>query len=181
MRRNPVFIGLMALALSLSGCLTVPPQTQAMWAFDIEMALRTPPDRLRTMADGGDEQAMVAYAVVLRYGLNGAPRDPALADSYVARATQPSGSHTTYVWIPKTKDGVGGYTMPLTTHSYVYNPARAFAIADCAALLAPQDDPPGLETALQKGGCGGYDSYRRLKALWHGHSTSAQTRDGGRL
>lgn len=152
--------------LALTACVTVSPATQAFWSQDIDLALGTSPEGLRVLAEEGDGSAMVAYAIVLRYGLNGVVADSAEADRYVAKATKPSGYNTTFIWMPKTKDSPG-YMMPITTATYTYNPSRAAAVEACAALLAPREDPPNLAERLARGVCGGEANYRRLKDRWH--------------
>ncbi|ESQ93580.1 hypothetical protein ABAC460_00495 [Asticcacaulis sp. AC460] len=151
--------------------------TQELWSQDIDLALQTSPERLRALADEGDRHAMAAYAIVLRYGLNGVAADAAEADRYVSKATTPSGYHTTFIWMPKTKDRAG-YMMPLTTATYAYSPAQAGAVAACAALLAPPEDPPNLAERLARGVCGGEVNYRRLKDRWH--RTETNDRNNGR-
>ncbi|EGF92773.1 hypothetical protein ABI_12100 [Asticcacaulis biprosthecium C19] len=163
--------------LGLTACVSVSPMTQELWSQDIDLALQTSPGRLRELADGGDERAMIAYAIVVRYGLNGVAADPVEAARYEAMATKPAGYHTNFIWMPKTKDSPG-YLMPITTATYSYSPVQAASVAACAAILAPSDDPPGLADRLARGVCGGEANYRRLKGQWH--RTGTYNRNDGR-
>lgn len=152
--------------LALSACFPIPPETQLRWTSDIDMALDMSPVNLQAKADGGDRHAMVAYSVVLRYGLHGVPVDAATADVYVGQATRPLSYQTSFIWVGATKKSPG-HMIPVTTPVYDYLPAQADVVANCAEILAPQDDPPGLDAKLEKGVCGGADNYHRLKAKWH--------------
>lgn len=165
MRFWQVLAGFCAV-LGLTGCLTVPPETQLAWSSDIDLALRSSPDTLHNLADHGDRHAAIAYSVVLRYGLHGVPVDTAGADHYVARATAPVRFQTSFIWIAATKK-TPGHMMPITTAIYDYSPAQARVVANCAAILAPEDDPVDLGAKMEKGVCGGIDNYRRLKRQWH--------------
>ncbi|MBW8880785.1 MAG: hypothetical protein JF615_04970 [Asticcacaulis sp.] len=154
------------LSLALSGCLTIPPETQAAWSSDIDLALRSSPEQLHADADRGDRHAMMAYSVVLRYGLHGAAVDLAQAARYANRAAQPVRYQTSFIWIGATKK-MPGHMMPVTTPIYDYSPAQARVVENCAAILAPEGDPADLDARMEKGVCGGLDNYRRLKRLWH--------------
>ncbi len=141
-------------------------ETQRAWSSDIDLALSQPPAALRADADAGNRHAMIAYALVLHYGLHGQPVDAKTADAYVARAVRPVRYDTMFIWIAATKK-MPGHLMPVSTPIYDYSPAQARVVDACAAIVAPQGDPADLAAKLEKGVCGGTDNYHRLKGLWH--------------
>ena len=155
------------VALTLGGCATAPVETQRQWSDDIELALRTAPDSLKRQADDGDRHAMMAYAIVLRYGLHGVARDGATADHYVNRATQGKVVRTSLQFVRTGPGPAQGYVAANNTYAYPYSPAQASAVEACAAIVAAEGDPAYLDAKMERGLCGGIENYRRLKAMGH--------------
>ena len=155
----------MTMLIGLTGCVTLSPAQQAVLCEDISLAMREPPEALRHFAETGQGHAELAYAIVLRYGLNGVTPDAAMAADYRARATAPRNSSTTYVWIAAIKK-MPGHIMPVTTYSYDVEPVAGKAVEDCAAALAGAVPQAALDARLAGGLCGGPDNYQRLQSEW---------------
>lgn len=146
-------------AMAVSGCVTLTPEGQRNMCLAIEKALTVPEGQLETSYSARDR---FAASIALRYGLNGAPRNEALADAILARLTSPE-TRTMSYWVGSTKKVPGHMEfMPMTT--YAVDPSEVQLVDNCLALLTDPGEPP--QAALDGGVCGGADYYRHLKELW---------------
>ena len=146
-------------AMVLPACVTLTPDGQRNMCLAIEKALTEPEFRLETSASPRDR---FAASIALRYGLNGARRNVALADAILVRLTEPH-TRTTYYWVSATKKMPGHMAMmPMTT--YELDPYEVQVVDNCLTLLTNANEPS--QALLDEGVCGGADNYHHLKALW---------------
>ncbi len=143
----------------LSGCVTLTPEGQRNMCVAIEKALTVPEAQLEVSPVPRDR---FAASIALRYGLNGAPHDEALAGAILARLTTPHTTTMSY-WVSGTKKMPGHLAfMPMTT--YELDPYEVQVVENCLTLLIDSNEPP--QAALEGGVCGGPENYRHLKELW---------------
>lgn len=146
-------------AMMLSGCVTLTPEGQRNMCLAIEKALTVPEAQLEASRAPRDR---LAASIALRYGLNGAPHDEALAEAILAGLTEPH-TRTTSYYVSATKKMPGHMAfMPITT--YELDPYEVQVVENCLTLLADSGEVP--QAALEGGVCGGADNYRHLKELW---------------
>lgn len=154
-----VRIGALTAVLMLSACVTLTPDGQRNICQVIERALTSPEPVLESSNAPRDR---FAASIALRYGLNGAPRNEALADAILAQLTTPE-TRTMSYWVGGTKKVPGHMAiMPLTTYQIM--PGEVQVVENCLALLTEAGEPP--QAALDGGVCGGPENYRHLKNLW---------------
>ncbi len=67
--------------LALCGCVSLSPETQQFLCSAIDYSLSGTPAVIKNKADSSNHQAQLAYAVVVRFGLNQTPVDVGAADA----------------------------------------------------------------------------------------------------
>ena len=149
--------------VTLAGCVTLSPQTQALLSGPVRDAALSGPAALEPLAQAGNAKAQLSWSLVLRYGLHGVKVDADQARLWRTRAVASRGTTTTAVWVPGFKK-TPGHTQLMTLPVYDVNETQAEVAETCAALL----DQPGadLQAKLDKGVCGGAGMYAQLKPLW---------------
>ena len=152
-------------SISLAGCVTLSPATQAQFSETIFAALTQSPDRLQASTDAGDGHAQLSYALVLQYGLNGMASDVQKADAYRQKATASRGSTASAVYMPGYKKAPG-HTQLITVPRYDVTELEAQSVETCTALLAAGAEGENVTDKVTSGICGGPQNYARLASLW---------------
>lgn len=140
--------GLVSL-VALGGCATLANNIDGgRGNYLVSQALTENPASLKASADQGYAKPQYAYGLVLEFGLQGVPQDPATADAYKKKAM----SHTGKVLQNGVAVGV----------TYEVNPIEASSAEECLQWLKNER---GLEGRDDEYICGGTEAREKFKAL----------------
>lgn len=156
---------LAGLVLALTGCATLAPDLQQTLCEPISVALETAPSMLKLQADSDNKPAQYSYAIVLKYGLNGVPADPVLAETYRQKAIAPISNQMMSIYVPAAGK-VPGHMMFINQPVYAKGTPSSSVIEACLAVLATDAPDAQASEQMNKGVCGGAQNYQRLKNAW---------------